>query len=133
MYGIYCFINNLNGKRYIGQSKNLENRLNQHYTRSFNPKSNEYNTYFHRALRKYGKDTFTYQIIEDYYDDPGQDYLDARERFFIKKWDTTNRDKGYNISSDGIMNNQDYSFDYCCSIFKLLTKKEVLFIQEQLQ
>ena len=78
---IYKIENKLNGKIYIGQSKlTLEERLNNswhgHFVRAFEQNSNQY---IHTALRHYGKDAFTYEVVETV-DDA---LLDEREKYWI--------------------------------------------------
>lgn len=61
VYKCYCELTN---KYYIGITiTDLENRKCQHIRESFNPSSENYNCHFHRAIRKYGKDSFTWDII----------------------------------------------------------------------
>lgn len=54
MIGIYMYKNKINGKIYIGQSINLEQRDAQHRRRAFQENSSEYNSPLSRAARKYG-------------------------------------------------------------------------------
>ncbi|KFZ26003.1 MAG: GIY-YIG catalytic domain protein [Candidatus Izimaplasma bacterium HR2] len=66
MIGIYCFRNKTNGKRYIGQSINIEKRISNKHKYAFNnPKNCCYNTKFYQALRKYGLENFEIQILEE--------------------------------------------------------------------
>lgn len=61
---IYKITNILNGKFYIGMTKNsLDERINSHIKRSKNKKTSQ--TYFHRALEKYGIENFKCEIIDD--------------------------------------------------------------------
>ena len=57
--GIYMFTNNINGMSYIGQSKNIERRYKEHMTR------NGEKTLFHEALKKYGKENFSFSVLEE--------------------------------------------------------------------
>lgn len=60
--GIYEFFNLDNGKRYIGSSKDIYNRLHEHY---HNLKYNKaHNKHFQAAWNKYGEDNFIYNILE---------------------------------------------------------------------
>ncbi len=59
--GIYSIINVVNNKKYIGSSKNLYNRLHEHY---HNLKHNKaHNSYLQNSWNKYGEDNFIYEII----------------------------------------------------------------------
>lgn len=96
MIGIYKWTNKINNKSYIGQSINIEQRRRQHISTSYYPKSNTYNTIFHQAIRKYGVDNFTFEIIcicniEE---------LDVLESFYIKKFNTL-APNGYNMTEGG--------------------------------
>ena len=90
MVGIYKFINKINGKLYIGQSKNLNCRKKQHFKNAFNPNNRDYDCLFHRAIRKYGIDNFDFQILEEC----SIEELNDREIYWIEKYDSYY--KGYN-------------------------------------
>lgn len=60
--GIYLFTNLISGKRYIGSSGNLYNRLHEHLHNLNNNKS--HNKYFQNSWNKYGEDNFIYGILE---------------------------------------------------------------------
>lgn len=95
MCGIYKIENLINGKVYIGQSVDIQYRFNNHKSESFNPKSNAYNTAIHRAIRKYGVDNFSFDIIEEC----DQDKLREREIYWIDYYKSFGR--GYNLTSGG--------------------------------
>lgn len=98
MQGIYKFTNKINGKIYIGQSVNLNNRYKQHISNYNNPSSSMYNTKFYRALRKYGLENFDYDIIEhsNYFT---RDELNQKEIYYIEKYDSYQN--GYNMNKGG--------------------------------
>ena len=61
---IYKITNTINNKVYIGQTRvNIYRRIRQHFTSAFNLKSLGYNTYFHKAIRKYGITSFVFEKI----------------------------------------------------------------------
>ena len=89
---IYCWL--LNNKLYFGQTSNLGVRLRNYISGIYVETQ-----YIARALKKYinREDSFFYVIcICDTVEE-----LDDKEKFFISKYDTTNRDKGYNLTEGG--------------------------------
>lgn len=58
--GVYCFINNINGKQYIGSSDDLRKRLLEHI------KGEKSNIPLQRALRKYGLINFSFGVYVFY-------------------------------------------------------------------
>jgi group I intron endonuclease len=92
-YGIiYCAINKINGKIYIGQTiKTLQKRINNH---KYDAKISK--NYFHRSLQKYGIENFSWGIIDYAYTKKD---LDDKEKWWISYYDTIQ--KGYNILKGG--------------------------------
>lgn len=92
--GIYK-INFPNGKYYIGLSTNIKNRIKQH--------NKDYNVETHlplyHAIAKYGKIS-EFELLEKI-DKDNIDLMKERERYWISYYDSTNKDKGYNISPGG--------------------------------
>lgn len=91
---IYKYTNNINGKIYVGQTTTaLETRHTKHLTQL------EDNTYFHRAIKKYGIDNFSLEVIED---NIPLSELDNREIYWIKTLDSYyTSNKGYNLTKGG--------------------------------
>ena len=91
---IYKYTNNINGKIYVGQTRQqLQKRHYKHLQQL-----NDY-TYFHRALKKYGVENFTLEIIED---NIPLEQLDEKEIYWIKKLDSyCSSGKGYNETKGG--------------------------------
>ena len=94
---IYKVTNLVNNKIYIGQTINtLEYRKDQHFREA---KSKRKNTvYFHNALNKHGFENFLFEEIDTA---NSQEELDEKERYWIKFYDSTNKEKGYNLDSGG--------------------------------
>lgn len=70
--GIYVIKNSINGKIYVGKSKNCYYRLHQHMSdiKIDNRNRNE-NPHLLNAVKKYGKDNFEYYLVEKFnIDDP---------------------------------------------------------------
>jgi group I intron endonuclease len=95
MCGIYKIQNSINGKIYIGQSVDIYYRFRNHKSESFNPKSNAYDTAIHRAIRKYGVENFSFDIIEEC----SQDELREREIYWINYYGSFG--DGYNLTTGG--------------------------------
>lgn len=92
MYTVYCHTNKTNGKKYFG--------ITQQKCKTRWQGGNGYvdNKYFYSAIKKYGWSGFEHEIIMQ-----GLSKEDAcnLEQFLIATHDTTNREKGYNISVGG--------------------------------
>lgn len=97
MVGIYKITNTINGKVYIGQSKNISQRWRIHRYRAFNESSKDYEKPLYRAIRKYGLLAFNFEIIEECLIED----LNAKEKFWIEFLDSTNPLKGYNLTKGG--------------------------------
>jgi len=90
--GIYKIENMVNGKVYIGSSKDIKQRFRQHLSDLKN--NRHHSIHLQRAWNKYGESNFKFSIIEelDYIND-----LFITERHYIIKFDSLNKNKGYNI------------------------------------
>ncbi len=97
-YGIiYKVTNKANGKLYIGQTtKSLSIRRSMHLSKVRNRHDN---IAFHNAIRKYGENSFDWEVIGTV---SSRKELDELEKYMIKKHDSI--DKGYNILEGGNIN-----------------------------
>lgn len=83
MIGIYKITNKINGKSYVGQSKNIEERWRHH-------RSSKLKYPLYLAFQKYGLENFTWEVLEEC----SILELNEKELYYIKKYDSTNF--GYN-------------------------------------
>lgn len=92
---IYKITNNINGKVYIGQTRqSLKQRWGQH--RSYANRNTD--RYLYKSMRAYGIDNFRIEII-DSASSPTE--LSEKEIIWIAKLDSFNSEKGYNATSGG--------------------------------
>jgi group I intron endonuclease len=97
MIGIYKFTNKINGKIYIGQSRNIKSRWREH---KFWYKKE--NTYFYNAINKYEWGNFDKEVLIEITDDNWtKQLLNFYETYFVFYYDTMNYQKGYNIKFPG--------------------------------
>lgn len=96
-YGIvYRATNKVNGKVYVGITTTaLSKRIKGHISSGNNPKK----VYkFQRAIRKYGIDSFAFDIIVECL---SKEDLCASEVFYINLYQASSQDNGYNLTSGG--------------------------------
>ena len=92
-YGvIYTLINNLNGKKYIGQTKNIQRRINEYRTRKVSS-SKKYNYLIIRVINDIGFNNFTIEIIDMAF---SKKELSYKEKYYITYFKTTDSMFGYN-------------------------------------
>lgn len=93
IYVIYAHINLLNGKTYIGQTK-------QTLSRRFRKDGEGYKkcTAFYKAILEDGWSNFKHIIL---FENLTLEEANLIEKYLIKKFDLTNEEKGYNISQRG--------------------------------
>lgn len=93
-YTIYKHTNKVNGKSYIGQTKQTD--LTRRWTGG-----NGYaqTPYFSRAIKKYGWNSFTHEILETGI--RTQEEANKKERFYIALYRSNISEYGYNVQSGG--------------------------------
>lgn len=95
MTGIYKIENLITKKVYIGQSKCIEKRWQNHKTDAFNSVSHSYNNPLYRSIRKYGLNNFSFEVLEECLIEE----LNQKERDYIKKYNSFF--DGYNLTLGG--------------------------------
>ncbi len=95
MVGIYLIENKVNGKRYVGQSWDIEKRWRSH-------RNDEYNKHLKTAFKKYGIDNFEFRVLcELHNEEQTQERLNDLEIAYIDILDTLDPTKGYNNREGG--------------------------------
>lgn len=90
---IYMYTNKLNGKKYVGQTiTSLKDRDNKHF-------HDKNNSYFDRAYKKYGRDNFKLEVLEE---NIPLDKLNEMEEKWIREYNTIfTSGNGYNMTKGG--------------------------------
>ena len=95
---IYSITNKVNGKMYIGQTTDYDTRKRHHFCKSSTC------LYLKRAIQKYGSDNFEMKVLLTFKAINKRvcvDVLTKLEVLYIRKYDTFNPDKGYNLTAGG--------------------------------
>ena len=97
--GIYCITNNINGKKYVGQSVCIEKRFEQHiYSQS--------NSEIHNAIEEFGVANFRFEVLIAC----SKNELDEQEVKFIRLLDSY--ENGYNQTRGGQHSVYNFEYDY---------------------
>lgn len=93
--GIYTITNLINGKILVGESKNVQKRLNEHKTKL---RGNYHeNDYLQKAFNKYKEENFTFELLEEC----DIQFLLSQENYWCNLLDSHNDKFGYNILQTG--------------------------------
>ena len=94
-YSLYCITNQINGKRYIGQTKkSIEDRFDKHIYDAFGAMRG---FAIHAAMRKYGIENFKIKLLSICYNLKDSNH---RESYYIKLFKTLSPN-GYNLKPGG--------------------------------
>jgi|LauGreDrversion4_2_1035121.scaffolds.fasta_scaffold26682_3 group I intron endonuclease len=102
---VYKITNTENNKIYIGKTKEyygekyfgIEGRLSNHLTCAFTKSKFNDCPRLYNAIRKYGKDKFKIELLEE----STEDNIDSREIYYINLYNSTDDNVGYNIALGG--------------------------------
>jgi group I intron endonuclease len=92
MIGIYLIYNIINGIKYVGSSVDIKERWNEHIR--FLNKNCHCNNKLQNSWNKYGRNNFTFDILELC----DKNILLDKERYWINYFKSNVRNIGYNIS-----------------------------------
>ena len=106
---IYLAVNTLNGKVYIGKTefpRNIMDRWKEHLKegrhlkklRKLNPNKMFSDTHLNNAIAKYGEKVWNIKEIDVAFN---SEELTRKENFWIRNYDSMNREKGYNMTEGG--------------------------------
>lgn len=109
---IYKITNLINNKIYIGKTNySIETRWNQHICAAYSQNNINYNNILHKAIRKYGKENFQIEKIDEIDNDKE---LSILEQYYIQKYNSCilqENNNGYNMTYGGegncIVNKED--------------------------
>ena len=100
--GIYLLVNLRNNFRYVGKTRDIGNRINQHASKKrrgyyiFPDGRYVIPTYIENAILYYGWDSFDWCVLERV--TGGDRALNRREAFWINLFKTTHKNRGYNVA-----------------------------------
>jgi group I intron endonuclease len=93
MMYLYLIRNKINGKVYVGQTKNFVKRKINHVNAARS--GSEYPLY--RSMRKHGIENFEFSILEECSDE----LVNDREKHWVSQYDSYIAEKGYNLTRGG--------------------------------
>lgn len=123
MVGIYKITNLLNGHSYIGQSVNIEERWKDHKIAATNKNDNSYMYPLYQAIRKYGIENFSFEILEEC----NYQLLNEKEIYYIQLYNTYNNGYNQTLGGDCATHSSKLTIEQVKEIHsKLLTQKYTL-------
>lgn len=96
MHYIYKITNRLDGKVYIGQTVNTDNRWKAH--KSYAKNKTKCKQVIHQAIAKYGIENFEFEVLACSLD---KDSANDAEVQIIKQYNSRDKKNGYNIAVGG--------------------------------
>ena len=97
MIGIYKIENLINHKCYIGQAVDINRRWRKHRETYNEPKFPQYEYPLYRAMRKYGFENFSFEVLEEC----SREELNEKEKIYIEKYDAFFNGYNQTLGGDG--------------------------------
>ena len=110
---IYKHTNIVNGKVYIGQTQNIDQRW-AYDGHNYDPVFK-----FGKAIRKYGWHSFTHEIVED--NIGSQELANEREIYWISYYDSYKHGYNMTIGGSGIVNDSK-----CIGVYQISLEKKII-------
>ena len=96
---IYCHTHVETSRRYVGLTKlSMMKRWNRHVYCAMRSAKGTGTSHFANAIRKYGKDAFSHEVLETCTD---LESANAAEQKWISRHDTRNPERGFNLTPGG--------------------------------
>ena len=113
--GIYRITNKINGKKYIGQSVNIEKRWTNEIASAFNENSTSFSYPLSRAFRKYGIQNFSFEVVQECslseLNDAEMNWIQKEDSFMNGYNQTLGGDSFSSIKSESVKRVFDYLFN----------------------
>lgn len=121
--GIYLIVNNVNNKKYVGKSSDIEKRWKYHKN-NYNC-SKEWNKTLYKAFRKYGIQNFSFKIIE-LLEENYNKICNEREKYWIQHFNSYQNGYNETIGGDGGITVKSPRKTY-----GKLTEEEVIYLRKR--
>lgn len=113
MKGIIYKYTSPSGKCYIGQTVNENKRKYEHRYNAYYEEGKDYENPFYRAIRKYGWDSFSYEVLNTVYSENIEELtnkLDSLEIYYIGQYDSYKNGYNQTIGGHGLRGNNHPSY-----------------------
>lgn len=129
--GIYMLTNKINGHKYIGMSKNIYRRMNDHKNKPFSSiKKDDQEKALYNAIRKYGWENFDFTLLE-YIEPDNIELMKEREIYWIKYYNTYENREHYNETPGGDIPGYNTVHIGEEHAMAKLTEKDVIFCRKE--
>jgi group I intron endonuclease len=97
--GIYCIHNTVDGKRYIGKSKDVDRRLAEHKRSLRKERTKDVNRHLYNAVQAHGIEVFSFYLLEEL-NEFSEEGLADLELYYMDLYNTCDKEHGYNLRRD---------------------------------